>query len=146
MNGNRVWRSVFIAELCLFAVPLSLLCLVAVGVALFDAVSRPRWDDTIPLALLGSFAMLSVVSGWVLSRRWLRGGAQALANSHWFWWALCMLGALIGFAALVSNFAAPSEQYTRWWYFRGNCRPLAFGLVLLVPLAHLFVERLRYGR
>ena len=145
MIERSISRFFFKAELVLFSVPLSLVCAVAVAVALFDVPYMPSWE-TICLALLVSFATAAMVAGWILSIRFLRKGGSALVDSHWVWWALCSLGALIAFAALISTFVMPSERLTRLWYFRNTCSPLALGLVLLIPLAHLLIERFRYGR
>lgn len=89
--------------------------------------------------------MASLLSGWTLSLRFLRGGAQSLGDSHWSFWFFGILGALISFAALAS-FAFSVEPYSELWNFRNDCKPFILGLLLLLPFTHLLVARFARGR
>ena len=144
-SGSRV---LFIAELLLLALPVSLLDVVAMGLDVYELVSPTKWYPrwaAVGMVVVASLATISLISGWILSIRFLRRGSQALSNSHWSLWLFCALGGLLAFAALVSS-AFPIEGWSELWHFRNDCKPLALGLLLLIPFTHLLVERFRFGR
>src|SRR6185437_6383272 len=103
MAPRNTWRFLFIAELALLALPVSVFDAGAVVTNLSDIFSpqrSSRLDVGIPLLI--ALATVSLTSGWILSFRFLWSGAQSLANSHWLLWLFCALGGLMSIAALAS--------------------------------------------
>jgi len=73
--------------------------------------------------------------------RFIIGGTSGLRAMHPAWWRLCLVGAVFAIAAaLLVPFAPPQLQEHVDLYFVLVCG--AYGLLFLVPFAHVALEKI----
>jgi hypothetical protein len=132
-------------ELVFIAGPVSVLLLLF---ACMDAPAQAwRYPDLHHFAVLGLalVALAGLTAGWVLGLSFVARGNDGLRSRHGAWWALASAGGMLALAALASNLAPPSADYSELWWFRQDFGMFALGLLLLLPFLHLGIERLRGG-
>jgi len=137
---SAIVRHIFIAELVLLALPLSLLFLIfGPFLFLWSTIASPDGESIVFTSLV-VLASLSLFAGWVLSFRYLRGGLPALTHAA-LWWRLSAPGALLVVIGLTSNIAPQSVPYSSWWLFRQDLSYFSYGVLLLIPFTHLVFVR-----
>ena len=124
-------------EALFIALPVSLLLLILVGLDLM----------TTPWALIALPAGACLVAGWRLMFSLVAGGESALSARSHRDWILLHLGALIALCGLAAWFA-PWERIVHLPPEGGELphpipelRGLALATPLLIPYAHLILER-----
>ena len=128
------------------------MALLAAPLSAFFALSVPMvwaapFDSYIPYRALTQIALLlsalSLVCGWYLAFEFLRRGHPSLASCPPLVWAFALSGVLVALGALVLDYLPRPEPYGDADTFRTWIGPFEVGLVLLLPLAHLWIERRR---
>jgi hypothetical protein len=131
-------RRLFIAEAVLLALPLTALLAFAITTSLFAGPSEFwPWGA---INLITVLAAVATISGWWLLISAIRGGAEALRETHRAWWLAALLGCLLVLAAIVSWLLPRSPEYSPAAVFREWLETCIFGLPLVVVLAHLWAE------
>ena len=93
------------------------------------------------LAILGTAGALA--AGCYLFYVFMRRGKRALNSTSPFVWILGLVGAFIGVLSVISNHLPPSQPYSPWDNFRSDFGRFSIGLLLVLPLLHLLIERVR---
>ena len=93
------------------------------------------------LAIVETAAAL--VAGWYLLYVFMRRGKRALNSTSPLAWILALGGVCVGLLSALSNHLPPSDPYSPWDNFRSDFGRFSIGLFLVLPLLHLWIERVR---
>lgn len=120
-------------EAIVFCLPLTLLFAVyALPSVYYFSQQQPLFADLAASALV----LLALGTAWFLMLTFVLRGRVALRTLSKYWWLLPVLAACLVVASLIRT-ASVTVLEPHWFNLFG------WGLPFLVPLAHLFVERLR---
>jgi hypothetical protein len=113
-------------------------------VALEMLLSLLQFEDAWQFGLL-SFVIIatSLVAGWSLMAQFWRQGRASFRTSSRVTWALALVGAFSTLIAAVLLFAGEPSRWPPM--VKRSLAALVWGLPLLVPLGHLFAERLLHS-
>ena len=127
-----------VAEEVVLALPLT--GLLALGIAAISPAAVDEFWPWVAVDLVTVLAAVSVVAGWWLIVKAVRGGAEALRSTSRGWWIAASLGSLLVPAAVVSMLLPPSPEYSRAAFFREHLELCILGAPLMVILVHLWAE------
>ena len=141
-------RFALLLQLIVFATPVSVIFLawmafhvmivVSASIDYTPSVTDPlRWFlpivGIVTFAALGSFWLISITA-----LRKDRGASRRVRPRHWI--NACS-GAAVSLAAQVSHLLPASEPYSEPAMFRESFEPFGWGLILILPLGLLWLER-----
>jgi hypothetical protein len=95
----------------------------------------------IVLDLFALLACVSIISGLVISQKFLRHGKVGLDATGIIWWILSFLGGVIAIAARIVPLLPPSPERSAIFWFRIEFEAFKNGIPVLIPLIHLLLEK-----
>ena len=139
--SEKLSRRMFIGELIIFGLPSSLLIFVTTTgyINSFIKYLYFGWHDA-AYTLFSLLAFTAIISGLIISRAFIRKDVSKPNNSEPILWILSFLGILLFITASISLSLAPPVEYES--RFRYDFENFSLGLPMLIPLLHLFLERL----
>ena len=85
----------------------------------------------------------SIAAGWYLCYRFIRHGLSALSAAPNLAWVGASAGLGVALLSAASNVLPKSEPYSPLDNFRFEFSYFSYGLLLALPLLHLWIERRR---
>ena len=139
--SEKISRLLLILEVVFIALPLSCLATVASLLAIWDMSKYLTLYSVVMYGSVFLISLLAIMSGWLLTFAYLRGGVISLRRQHFGWWVLT----LVGVAILVGSFISYEQPYpielSVSFFFRGTFDSFRYGILLLIPLCHLALEK-----
>jgi hypothetical protein len=136
--NRKLSQRLLVAEAVVFALPLTALLVLGL-----TTVSPDAMDEFWPwfaADLVTVLAAVSVIAGWWLIVKAVRGGAEALRSTSRVWWITALLGSMLVLASVVSALLPPSPEYSPTAFFREHLERCILGAPLVVILVHLWAE------
>jgi hypothetical protein len=141
-------RFALLLQLIVFATPVSVIFLAWMAFHLMIVVSAsidytPSVTDPLRwfLPIVGIITFAALGSFWLISITALRKDRGALRRVRSRHWITACSGAAVSLAALVSHFLPASEPYSEPAMFRESFEPFGWGLILILPLGLMWLER-----
>jgi hypothetical protein len=129
--SERVSKFIVAAEALLLVLPVTLLFLFWAP----DEFLRPLFHGFHMRRIIACLIGVALISGWWLMIAFWRGGSNALRDTHAVVWVAATCG---GAAAIVAGVLLLVFQSVE---LLGTFVMFVFGLPLLIPFAHLLIER-----
>ena len=143
--SERISQRILIGELVVIVLPLSLLLLIATIVQTsatikYFSLSLYSLYDFFNI-IFALIACISLISGYVISQRFLRQGKAGLDLVEAKWWAFAILGAILTIASGFISLLPHPPQYTAIEVFREAFDLFRLGIPILIPLTHILLEK-----
>ena len=138
--SEKISRRLFIGELFIIILPLSLFLFVATLIQIVSTIEYFRWHN-IANALFALIACAAVTSGLLISRVFIKRGSSELQNLKPILWVFSFLGVILSLASGISKLLPPSPEYSPEEMFRNNFELFVLGLPMFIPLFHLVLEK-----
>jgi len=139
--SEKISRGIFIGELLIIALPLSLLLLIATIFQVINTIEFLWWYNILN-SLFAMVGCVAVSTGLLISRTFVKQGSLELHNLKPILWVFSFLGVALSLAASISKLLPPSPEYSTEEMFRNDFELFRLGLPMLIPLIHLILERL----
>jgi hypothetical protein len=136
--NRKLSQRLLVAEAVVLALPLT--ALMAVGLTTVSPDAIDEFWPWLAVDLVTVLAAVSVVAGWWLIVKAVRGGAEALRSTSRVWWITASLGSILVLASVVSILLPPSSEYSPTAFFREHLERCILGAPLVVILVHLWAE------
>ena len=144
--SERISQRILIGELVVIVLPLSLLLLIATIVQTsatikYFSLSLYSLYDFFNI-IFALIACISLISGYVISQRFLRQGKAGLDLIESKWWVIAILGAILAIASGIISLLPHPPQHTAIEVFREAFDLFRLGIPILIPLTHILLEKL----
>ena len=140
-------RAFFAAELLVVAFPISIILILYMA---FDLANQESLRDTIAATTVFLPSCTCLYFGWCLSVKFLIGGTTSLRQGRKYAWWFATVGVLLAVLGCIS-YVFPWQKFVYVPEDGFSPRPipelrgLALALPLLIPYAHLVLERAMRG-
>jgi len=139
------------AEMTILLMPLTLIAVLAgVPFAVAPWVNGAGWSaSSIGVIIVLPLALAAVVAHWRVLGCYVIYGPQSLARVHRTWWFLLIVGAVLTIAPELESILFGGSSFNQKLIEHGLAGVVivgAFGNSLLIPLAHVTIERWFYLR
>lgn len=134
-----VSKTLFIVEILVLALPLSVLFLIAAFVIVLLSISGQSEYDPLVSIVAVIFTAVSLASFWTLAYKYMKYGNDSLNTASGFLWSFAFLGAIYSVFGLLYSIALYFNAVAELFLFQ-FFRLGAAGVPLLIPLLHLYLE------
>ena len=138
--SEKISRRIFIGELLIIVLPLSLLLLIATPLQVVNTIEFFRWYHILN-SLFAVAACVAVSAGLLISRTFVKEGSSELHNFKPVLWIFSFFGVALSLAAGISTLLPASPEYSAEEMFRNDFELFILGFPMLIPLIHLILER-----
>jgi len=143
---EKISKRILIGELIVIVLP-SLLLLLIATISQFS--STFDFSPTLSLWYLydlanNLFALLactSLISGIILSLRFLRQGKAGLDTAETKWWIFSSLGGVLAITSAIVSLLPPPPEYSAEESFRRTFDLFRLGIPIFIPFTHLILEK-----
>ena len=139
--SEKISKRIFIGELVVIVLPLSLLLLIATSLQTYSTIVSSL-KNNIAITVLALVSCIALLSGLMISKTFLNYGSSGLHELKPYQWILSFVGIIIPIASLISMLLPPSPPYSEMDMFREDFHTFILGFPIFIPYIHLILERL----
>lgn len=144
--SEKISKRILIGELIVIVLPSSLLLLIATTTqfsSTFDfSPSLSIWYlYDLANNLFALLACTSLISGLILSTRFLRQGKAGLDASETKWWNFSIFGGVLAITSAIVSSLPPPPEYSAEESFRRTFDLFRLGIPIFIPFTHLILEK-----
>ena len=138
---EKISKRIFIGELVVIVLPLSLLLLIATSLQIYSTIVYSL-KHNIAITVIALVSCIALLSGLMISKTFLNYGSSGLHGLKPYQWMLSFVGIIIPIASLISMLLPPSPPYSEMDMFREDFHTFILGFPIFIPYIHLILERL----
>ena len=138
---EKISKRIFIGELVVIVLPLSLLLLIATSLQIYSTIVYSL-KHNIAITVIALVSCVALLSGLMISKTFLKYGSSGLHELKPYQWILSFVGIIIPIASLISMLLSPSIPYSEMDMFRDDFQYFILGFPIYIPYIHLILERL----
>ena len=139
--SEKISKRIFIGELVVIVLPLSLLLLIATSQKTYSTIVYSL-KHNIAITIIALASCIALLSGLMISKAFLNYGSSGLHELKPYQWILSFVGVIIPIASLISMLLPPSPPYSSMGMFRDDFHTFILGFPIFIPYIHLILERL----
>ena len=139
--SEKISKRIFIGELVVIVLPLSLLLLIATSHQTYSTIVYSL-KHNIAITIIALVSCIALLSGLMISKTFLNYGSSGLHELKPYQWILSFVGIIIPIASLISMLLPPSLPYSSMGMFRDDFHTFILGFPICIPYIHLILERL----
>ena len=111
---EKISKRIFIGELVVIVLPLSLLLLIATSLQTYSTIVSSL-KNNIAITVLALVSCIALLSGLMISKTFLNYGSSGLHELKPYQWMLSIVGIIIPIASLISMLLPPSPPPILRW-------------------------------
>jgi hypothetical protein len=143
--SEKISKRILIGELVIIVLPSSLLLLFATIYQISLTINPFPWFlwDWYNFAntLFALLACTALVSGLIISQKFLRHGKAGLDTVETKWWIFSVLGAVLAITSAVVALLPSPPEYSAEENFRQAFDSFRLGILIFIPFTHLLLEK-----